>query len=251
MKKWKRHRTKLLVLLSLSATLLLGACARPGSAAPAAQQQEGVQEIITVTGIGEVRGTPDLAVVTLGVEVRDEDLQSALDQVNATMTEVTEALTEEGIDDEDMQTQAFDVRQEKPRDPQTGEPTGETTFVVSNLLNVQIRDIDEVGEFVGAALDAGANQVVNLNFALEDPASLRSQARQLAAENALDKAEELADALGVRAGPPLQIREGGTVRPQIEAVEAEAALGRGGGPVISPGQLSISVHVSVTFQLEQ
>jgi uncharacterized protein YggE len=246
-----RPTAKGLILLTLVGGLLLSACAVEGSAAPGRQQDDGLEELIVVTGTGEVQGAPDLGVVTLGVEVRDEDLQTALDQVNEIMSDVTDAISDEGIDDEDMQTQAFDVRQEEPRDPETGELTGDTSFVVSNLLNVHIRDIDQVGEIVGAALDAGANRVVDLNFALEDLAGLRSQARRLAAENARDKAEELAQALGVTAGPPLQIRESAAVSPQIEAFEAEAALGRGGGPVISPGQLSVRAQVSVTFRLER
>lgn len=238
-----------MALAVLFGTALLGACAGNGSASTLRDVNNPDQETIMVTGTGQATGTPDLAIVTLGVEVGDSDLQAALDQVNKDMRAVSAALGDVGIAQKDMQTSAFDVRQEQPRDPQTGEPTGEITFIVTNLLTVQVHEIDQVGEVVGAALDAGANQVSNLSFTFEDANALESQARQLAAQNARDKAEELADALGVSVGTPIQIQETGAA-PRPQTLQPEAALAAGGGPVISPGQLSVNVQVSVTFRLE-
>ncbi len=233
----------------LMGSALLSACAQNGTASALSGVNNSNQETIIVTGTGQAKGTPDLAIVTLGVEVRNSDLGTALDQVDSKMSAVSSALGDMGIAQKDMQTSTFDVRQEQPRNPQTGELTGEITFVVTNLLTAQIHEIDQVGEVVGAALDAGANEVTNLSFTFQDSQALESEARKLAAQNAQDKANELADALGVTVGPPIQIQESG-VSPLPLTVQAQPTLG-GGGPAISPGQLSVTVQVSVTFQLER
>jgi uncharacterized protein YggE len=232
----------------LVGSALLSACAPNGSASALSEVNNSNQDTIVVTGTGQAKGTPDLAIVTLGVEARDSDLQTALDQVNSKMSAVSSALSDMGIAQQDMQTSTFDVRQEQPRNPQTGELTGEITFVVTNLLTAQIHQIDQAGEVVGAALDAGANEVTNLSFTFQDSQELESEARKMAAQNAQDKANELAAALGVSVGPPIQIQETGAT-PRPETVQAQAALG-GGGPTISPGQLSVTVQVSVTFRLQ-
>jgi uncharacterized protein YggE len=247
--RMRTHKLTLgMAVLVLLGSTALSACATNGGASSLADVDNADQETIVVIGTGQASGVPDLAIVTLGVEVRGTDLQAALDQVSQKMAAISAALSDMGIAEKDMQTSTYDVRQEQPRNPQTGELTGEITFVATNLLTVQIRNIDQAGEVVGAALNAGANEVTSLSFTFEDPQALESEARQMAAENAQHKAQELADALGVSVGAPIQIQESGAV-PQPGVVQAQAALG-GGGPVISPGQLFVSVQVSVTFRLE-
>lgn len=119
-------------------------------------------------------------------------------------------------------------------------------YVVNNMVEVKVRDLDQISAVLQAALDAGANNVYGLTFGLDDAAALEAEARTLAVEDARARAEALAGAFGLEVGDPISIREGADtgISPRI----MEAGFG-GAGPVISEGQLSVSMQVTVTFEI--
>ncbi len=220
------------------------------AAAPARAQDSGSSpRTITVTGTGSASGTPDIAVVQLGVELRSIDLGEALASVNATMDAVIAALEAQGIAREDIQTANFSVYQDYGVQPLDTQATSELRFVVSNIVSVKVRDLSQVSAVIQAALDAGANNVHGLNFGLDDPDALESEARALAVADAQARAQALADAFGVTLGAPLRIEEGvsGAI-PVPRVATMEAAVGSA-APVISEGQLSVTMQVTVVFEI--
>ena len=220
------------------------------TAVPARAQDSGSSpRTITVTGTGSASGTPDIAVVQLGVELRNTDLGEALASVNTTMDAVIAALEAQGIAREDIQTANFSVYQDAGVQPLGAEAASELRFVVSNIVSVKVRDLSQISAVIQAALDAGANNVHGLNFGLDDPDALESEARALAVADAQARAQALADAFGVTLGAPLRIEEGvsGAI-PLPRLATMEAAVGSA-APVISEGQLSVTMQVTVVFEI--
>src|SRR4030042_2234635 len=68
-----------------------------------AQQSTG----IWVTGQGETTATPDVAILTLGIETRALTVAEAQSQAAVTMDGVTKALRDSGIADRDIRTQQY------------------------------------------------------------------------------------------------------------------------------------------------
>src|SRR5574341_514059 len=209
---------------------------------------------ISVSGYGEASGAPDVAYVMLGVNVQNADVGRAVSEGNERMQAVQDAMRGAGIADEDMQTVGYNVYPEDRYDPQTGMPTGERVYHVDQSLNVKVRDLTKVGAIVSAGLDAGANTVAGLSFAIDDMDALEAQARADAVENAKARAQQLADALGVTLGDAVYVTEGGGYIPPV--YYPQPAFGMGGGAAdaaaaapISPGQLTVSVSVSVVFAI--
>lgn len=209
--------------------------------------QPGGQRTISVTGTGTASGSPDIAFIELGVEIRDANIGTAVEQSNTTMDAVIAALSEFGIPAENIQTTQFSVWQDQPVDPATGLPAEEFTYVVTNIVRIRVTQIDQISDVIQTALDAGANRVFGLTFGLDDPAALESTARDQAVADARVRAEALAAAFGVALGEPLSITEGFLNQPGPLFARAEG-LG-GGGPSISEGQLSVQVQVTVTFAI--
>ncbi len=205
---------------------------------------------ISVSGFGEVTGTPDVAYVQLGVDVANADISAAVDQANTDVAAVIAALTDAGIAPEDIQTTNFNVYPEDRYDPQTGQSTGERTYRVQNTVQITVRDISKIGEVVQAGLNAGADTVYGLNFGIEDTTALEAEARLKAVEDARARATALAEAFGVTVGEPIVITEvvGGGFIP-VAFDRAQSAVGGAGGPSIQPGQLSVSVQITVSFAL--
>ena len=252
----KNMRLMVVAVLALAA-LALSACAGGVAAVAApAQQADGgdMQNVIVVSGHGEASGAPDMGTVQLGIESMGDDLDAALTEANDTIAAVRDAVIAEGVAENDIQTVNFNVWVEQPRNDQ-GRPTGDAIYHVNNMLNVKVREIDNVGSVLEAGLNAGANNVNGLGFSIEDTSALESEARTGAVADARARAEELAAALGVELGDPVYISESfGGVPPQplVRGIEMAADMGMGGGaPPISEGELTVSVNVTVSFLMEQ
>ena len=254
-------RGYVLIGLLIGVAMLMAACASvtPGAGllvsggGPAAYAAADGQPppAISVSGQGEATGRPDVAFVELGIDVTNADVGAAIAQANETMQNVQAAIGQQGIAEEDVQTVAFNVWPEDRYNDQ-GELIGRI-FHVQNILRIKVRDIAKTSDVIGAGLDAGANSVNSLIFGIEDTSALEAEARQKAIANARDRAQQLADGLGVRLGAPISVSEsfgGGPV--YIERAFAAEAYGMGGGaPPISAGQLTVTVYVNVSFAIEQ
>jgi uncharacterized protein YggE len=208
---------------------------------------------ISVSGFGEASGAPDVAYVMLGVNVVNADVGRAVSEGNERMQAVHDAMLAAGIAEEDLQTVGYNVYPEDRYDPQTGTPTGERIYHVDQSLNVKVRDLAKVGEIVSAGLDAGANMVAGLSFAIDDMDALEAEARTDAVENARARAQQLAGALGVTLGDAIYVTEGGGYIPPV--YYPQTGFGMGGGmdaampAPVSPGQLTVSISVSVVFAI--
>ncbi len=232
------------------AALLVGALAF--SARPVgAQDQSEPTRTLSVSGSGEVFGKPDVAYIILGVDQADSDASKAIDNANTTLAAIVNAVSEAGVAKEDIQTASYNIYPEDRTDPQTGQPTGERIYHVNLSVNVTIRDISKVGAVIQAGLGAGANSINNLSFGIADSMALESAARKAAVADALDRAQQLADANGVTLGAPISISEsfsGGPVVPMFSRADGFAAASA--APQINAGQLSVSITVNITYGIQ-
>ncbi len=204
---------------------------------------------ITVIGTGNASGSPDLAVVELGVEIRSSNISEAVAQVNTQIAAIIEALVEAGAERENIQTVNFSVYQDSPGFMGGMEAqTVELSYVVSNIVRVSTPDTSALGTLIDAGLNAGANRIYGVSFSLQDQAALNNQALQNAVADATSRAEVLATAIGATLGEIQSVRE-----------LSGAGIAIGGGyaiqdsmssTVISEGQLSVSTQVEVTFNLQ-
>jgi uncharacterized protein len=258
MKQWKTLGPPGLGMLVLLALLTgcTGIANAAGREAQPAQQGDGygIVNSISVTGTGTANGIPDVAYITIGVSVIDPDVGQAVEANNTRMQAVKQALLDAGIDEKDLQTTGFSVWPEDIYDKQSGTPTGERTYHVDNMLNVKVRDMGRAGEMIDLALGAGANSVYGLSFGVDDTKALDSEARIKAIEDARAKAQEIADALGVKLGEAIMVSEGGagSVIPYYPPMAADGAVASGAGaPPISPGELTVTQSLSIVFAIEK
>jgi uncharacterized protein YggE len=240
----------------LIAALVLVASFAGLTAARAQDMTDMPNNSITVTGTGTASGEPDIAYIDLGVQNSSASLAEAFNQTSEAVAAVRGALTELGIALEDIQTTSLNIYPQDTFDPQSGMPTGERTYQVSNTMRVTVRDLTQIEQVVTTAVNAGANLFNGLSFGIEDTAALEQQARVAAVENARERANQLGEALGVTVGNPVMVSE---VQfgfpPPIPFGRAEMAMG-GAMDVaqsmpISTGQLTVTVSVNVSFAITQ
>ena len=215
-----------------------------------ASQSSQYKNTISVTGEGKVVAKPDIGQVSLSV-ISDAATVAAAQKDNADkMNKVTQAMKDSGVkEEEDLKTTSYSIM---PRYQYTSGRSTIIGYEVTQALEVKIRDLTKVGDILGKAADAGANQVGSLNFTFDDPEKLNSEARQKAIDNAKTKARDLAKSLGVSLGKVVSFSEsandGSTPVPMYSAKEA---LGMGGGavPDIQTGQNEIIINVNLTYEI--
>ncbi|PJF43867.1 MAG: hypothetical protein CUN55_06930 [Phototrophicales bacterium] len=201
---------------------------------------------ITVTGIGSASGVPDIAILSIGVETAEQNIAPALQSNNNAIDAVISALEAQGVSGEDIRTEYFNIFQDRysvdPMLPVDGQAP--STYLVTHILNVTVRDINSLGGVLNTAIEAGANVVNNVYFDISDRITLENQARVAALENAREHAQQIADQLGVELGEVITVVEGDAYG--IPYAAQERGLGGGGGSIV-PGVSSVSVAVTVTF----
>ncbi|TET29818.1 MAG: DUF541 domain-containing protein [Anaerolineales bacterium] len=212
---------------------------------------------VSATGYGQAIGTPDLANVQLGVSIIDPDIGKAINDANAAIENITNAVVAQGVSSNDVMTSHYSVWSEEVYDPQTGMPTGETKYRVDINLAITVRDVHRMGELIAVALDAGATNISGINFTIDDTVALEAEARNNAIADVRDRAEKLAQGLGMTLGDPISVGEGSAGAPgPVYSYGLKGDIGMGGGGVgagvpstISPGQTTIGVQVTVIYEL--
>jgi hypothetical protein len=126
-------------------------------------------------------------------------------------------------------------------------------YIVSNTVQVTVRDIDNLSPVVDTAATAGGDliRINSIQFTVDDPSVFGEQMRELAAADALAKADVYARALGVSVGQLLYLTEIGSSVPMARAAPAmEMAMDAGFAPTpINAGDVDLSVTVQVVFAI--
>ncbi len=226
---------KALLLIALAALVIPVALACAPPSTNAANQPTG----ISVSGEGSMLVRPDLAQVTLGVQISAPLTSNAWQQVAEKMQAVVSKLKELGITDKDFQTVQVSANMEE----RSGAPPA---LLVVNLVRVKVRNLSQLGSILDVAVAAGANRIDSLFFTIDDPEALLQQARDKAMADAKAKAEQLARAAGVKLGKAIRIEESGVV----PIPKGAFGLGGGADTSVSPGETEIRASVNITYAID-
>ena len=169
--------------------------------------QEMMDNTITVTGTGTAFGSPDTAFIEVGVDVENESVADALSQAGDAVTQIVNALEALGIERQDIQTTSVNIWRDERYDPQTGIPTGERVFRVSETLRIIVRDVQQVEEVISTGVENGVTNIFGLNFSITEDGDLLQSARENAVADARARAEHLASLLDVSVGDVVAIVE--------------------------------------------
>ncbi|HEX2993454.1 MAG TPA: SIMPL domain-containing protein [Anaerolineales bacterium] len=228
---------------------------------------------INVTGTAVVNVVPDRALIQLGVQSNGRTPKEVQARNTAMISRVVKALKGMGVEARDISTDRY-VIQPLYEDWDSLRIKGYRIF---NVISITMRDVDKTSEAIAAAFQAGANQVVNVEFYTSDLRKYRDQAREMAMTAAREKAGDLAKAAGSETGCVLNINEnswsyfngwsgwgwwynGGNTQnvwtqnavqsvPAGNSASGDGTSSNGDSPV-NAGQISIRAEVSATFSLK-
>ena len=233
-----RRTTTTAVLTALAALTALALVLGPGRPAGAATTST---RRITVVGTGQVKGTPDVADLSIGVTARGQSAAEALSTANDRAAKVIGVLKDAGVADEDVQTSGLSIQ------PVFDDETI-TAYEVSNSVDARLRDMARVGEVLDAAARVAGNEVRlhGISVAIDDDSELLATARERAVKRARAQAEQLAAAAGVDLGDVVSIDEGSVAIPYAARGVAEDVAA---SVPIEPGSQTLSLSATVVYEI--
>jgi uncharacterized protein YggE len=212
------------------------------------QQQVG----LWVTGEGKAMATPDVVLLSLGVEAEAKTVAQAQQDAAEAMDGVVKALRSNGVAEKDIQTQRFSIYPVRKwlEDEQREIIIG---YRVTNIVVAKIRQVDKAGTIIDGVTDAGGDltRINSISFTVDDPTTYYEEAREQAIGDAVAKAKQMAQAAGIKLGKLLYISEGTPYVPPVIVrdylMKAEGAA----APTtsISPGELEIQVTVQMVYDI--
>jgi uncharacterized protein YggE len=228
----------------------------------AAQEVCDSSRSVQVSGTAVVNVVPDRALVQLGVQ-SNGSTPGAVESANTNaIQKVIKAVQALGVPPKDIATDWYII-----------EPIYESYdslyikgYRINNLIAVTLRDVSQTSRVIAVALEAGANQVVNVEFYTSELRQYRDQARELAMKAASEKAQALAGTAAAELGCVMNINEntwsyynGGwygrdrnlwTQNTVQNVAPSNSAPTSGDMEPVSLGQISVRAEVGVTFGLK-
>ena len=201
------------------------------------------EHTITVSGVGTIKVTPDVADVQLGVTLTRDTARAARADAAEAMNKVLAALRALGIADADLRTSYFNIGPLYDYNTSAQRIIG---YQVSNVIDVHVRDLAKLADVIDESVTAGATTVNGVTFDVADRASAERQAREAAVRDARAHADTLAGAAGVTIIGVASISEAGMVTPWPYPMMREFAGADASTPVL-PGTSDVSLSVTVVY----
>ena len=221
--------------------------------AASCSQKRSTSTRVTVAGEATLKAQPDAAVIVLSVVTQSPQALTA-QQENARKSDaVLNAAKGAAGKDPEIKTSDYSLQpQYDYRDNQLPKIIG---YEARNTVSITMSDLNGVGRVIDAASRAGTNSVERIAFILRENSPARGQALATATEQAMGKAQSIAQAMGGRVIHLVEEQESApTVSPSMMAeTYGEMSLGkeRDRRPTpIEAGALNVSSRVQLIVEIE-
>ncbi len=214
--------------------------------------------LLSVQGVAQLKVPADQMEVDLSVISEAQTATAALTENAQLMQSVVKSLDVLGLDKAEYRSGQFRIQPQwssRPKNPPTNWHAKIIGFTVTSPLYIKSKQKELIGVLMNAVIKAGVNQVNSVRFSLSDERYYRQQALDSAVENAIEDAQTLARAAGVKlievqaltiddaAITPLHIsRERLSVS---NFVKAESAV-----LPFNPGEATVTAQVSLSYRIE-
>lgn len=257
----KLRACALSAVLALGVTGLAAGCAphdaRPVYVSAAAAPP---QRAVNTVGEAEVRVSPDEVVLTVGAESHEPTLSAAKARNDEAVKQLLATAQREGIAAADLQTEYVEV---EPR-YESYERKKLIGFTTRRTMTILLRDVSRFEKLLTSLLEAGATNVLGIQFRTTKLRTYRDQARALAVHAAKEKADALAHELAQEVERPLTIDEeanswfspysswwggrySGAMQNVVQNAGPSAPSPEG---TFAPGTIAVTARVRVSFALK-
>lgn len=160
---------------------------------------------ISVRGVGEVTIKPNIASFSFNVHTEAVEPAAAQARSAEVSNAVIAYLKEHGVAEADIKTLSYNLSPRyRPASASMTMPVNPFIpqdiigYTIDQYVKVKVRDTNNAGALIAGVGERGATDVSGLEFTIDDDTNAKAEARAKAVADAKEKAQQLADALGVR-----------------------------------------------------
>ena len=204
---------------------------------------------INVTGTGKVLYVPDIGYIHVGVAGDGWTAAEAWKKNEQIVKKIFAELKKLGVQEKDLKTDNLSVQPRYQEVPKKAPKF--VGYTVTYDLAVTVRDLKQMGAYLDAMVDAGANRNMNISFGCSKLDALMDQARVKAVEEARRKASLYVTGAGARLGDVLAISDNPyAAQPRYYPVDALALREAKASIPVAAGEQELSITVSVTWAID-
>ncbi len=254
-----RFRNILIALMALLVLFVAIKIIRESKELSYVGKPQNMQNMITVSGKGEVIATPDVASFSFTVSeeapVVSDAQKSATEKTNAILSYIKKS----DVADKDIKTVSYTIYPRYDYQNSTYYVPGKQVlagYVVSQTIEVKVRKMESAGAILTGIGEFGADNISGLTFTVDKQEDLARDARDKAITDARDQAKKLANALGVSLGSITSFYESSPYQPMYYGREVMAmdTMSSSGGAKIAPqlpaGESKITSNVTITYEIK-
>jgi uncharacterized protein YggE len=162
-------------------------------------QVSAANRTITVTAEDSVEAPAELAIIQIGYRNYARDWRAAYRQ-NLLQSDATiKAIMSAGVPKENIRTEAVRLSHIEDEETKPAEFKKSTVFLAYQSWTVRV-SVPKAQTVVDSAVSAGANDIADVEWSLNDPAALEAKASAAALSRARAIAEQMAKGLGAKLG---------------------------------------------------
>lgn len=208
---------------------------------------------VSVNGQGKVSYQPDIANITLGVQIdKSATAEEALKMLNEKVGKIISSVLALGIDAKDIKNQTYSLY---PYYDYVEGVNSLSGYNANQQLIIKVKGVDEnfniLNQVVSESAKAGANQVLGVSFESSKIEDLKQEARILAINDAKNKALSLSQAIGVSLGDIIGWWENIINPSPYYDYSYYGGMGGGGNPVINSGSHEVSVELTLNYKIKR
>ena len=163
---------------------------------------------ITTVGEAEASAPIDIATLVFSVEAEGETVAEANQQVMASIGTIKDVIIAQGVDENQIWHRSYDVEPNVVyHNTKFTEEKVIDGYKVEIVLCVRLTDISLVGVVIDSALQSGARSTHELEFERSGAQDAYDQALAQAVQQAMHKAQKLAEGCGMELGDLLEVKE--------------------------------------------
>jgi uncharacterized protein len=212
---------------------------------------------VYATGSALSRLAPDRAFISIGVETTDKTANDALSLNSGLMNNIISELRSDGLKPNETRTTFFNIFP-LYNYTESGTRLNVTGFTVTNTLQIESSNLDNVSQWIDTAVASGANSINSIDFSVTEKKLEDTRTKLItdAIGNAKQKAEAAASAVQLSITRVKSIVvDGSTINPPLppqpffrDSVSAQGGTASSSTPIIA-GEQEVSVTVSGIFSM--
>lgn len=203
---------------------------------------------INVSGQGKINVVPDEVKISIGVETIGANASDVKKQNDAETEKVVQYLKKANLPKGDVQTQRVSLQ------PNYDSDKKKYSYRANQTILVTLRDLSKYDELMAGLTASGVNRINDIEFQSSKIEQYRSEARKLAVQNAKNKAQDYASALGQKVGKAITVNDNSEIdypRPMYKAAYAlEMADAGNARETLAVGEIVVTANAQISFALD-